>query len=140
MAYTADEKKTFMKRVLEEFVSCGNIGIACDKAGIRRGTHRDWMEKYPRYKQLVDEVQERFWDNMEVVAHQRAREKSDALLIFLLKANKPEKYRDTVDANLNHNTNGAPIQLIFAEGMLSDEEKKLLQPEVKEESNDAGNN
>ena len=116
-----------MKRFLREYVSCGQIGVACDRAGIRRKTHAQWMEKYPRYKELVEEVTERFWDNMELVAFDRAREKSDSLLMFLLKANKPEKYRDSVDANVNHQNTGPPIQLIFAEGMLNPEEQKLLE-------------
>ena len=135
--YNSDEIKTLMKRVLSEYCSCGQIGISCDRAGVRRKTHDHWMEKYPRYKELVEEVKERFWDNMEVVAHDRAKEKSDALLMFLLKSNRPEKYRDTVDANLNHQ-NVTPVQLIFAEGMLSEEEKAILTNQGGEK--DAGDN
>jgi hypothetical protein len=122
--YTGEEVKTLMKKILDNFLTCGQIGVSCDRAGVRRKTHHAWMEKYPRYKELVEDIQTRFWDNMEVVAHERAKEKSDALLMFLLKANRPDKFRDSVD--VNNKGPQAPIQLIFADGMLNAEEKKLL--------------
>lgn len=122
---TVAETKELMQRVLSNYVQLGVIGLACDKAGVRRKTHNEWMIKYPVYKEKFEELREKFVDGLESVAIERAKEKSDGLLMFLLKAERREKYGDQSNVNLGSQT-GAPIQLVFAEGMLNDEEKKLI--------------
>lgn len=122
-----------MKNVLQEYVKCGVIGLACDRAGVRRRTHYDWLEKHPTYKELYEELKEKFVDGLEEVAINRAKEKSDSLLMFLLKAERREKYGDKSDVNLAGQRNAPPIQLVFAEGMLTEEEKKILTGEGEEE-------
>lgn len=126
MAYTIEETKELMRRVLEAYVSCGVIGLACDKAGVRRKLHQEWLEKHPSYKVRFEEMRERFVDGLESVAIQRAKDKSDSLLMFLLKAEKREKYGDKADVALSGQLAGPPVTLVFAEGMLSEEEKKLM--------------
>lgn len=123
--YTAKEVKVLMRKVLEEYLKCGVIGQACTKAGIRKKLHNEWMEKYPRYKELYEEIKEKFVDGLESIAIERAKEKSDSLLMMLLKAHRREIYGDRSELNVkNENT---PITLVFAEGMLTPEEKKMLE-------------
>jgi hypothetical protein len=131
---TNPDTKVAMVRVLNEYAKCGVIGLACDRAGVYRNDHKKWLETYPKYKELFETLKERFVDGLEEVAIQRAREKSDSLMIFLLKAHKPDVYGDKIDANLN--VNQQPITLTFAEGMLSEREKALLTEgmEVKEDN------
>ena len=54
----------------------------------------------PDFAQAWEEAIEQAVDILEAEAWQRARKKSDILMIFLLKAHKPEKYREKV--SLHH--------------------------------------
>ncbi|MCU7521939.1 MAG: hypothetical protein HF312_17120 [Ignavibacteria bacterium] len=118
-------EKVLMTRVLSEFAKVGVIGVACDNVKVRRAAHNRWLQKYPKYKELYEELKERFVDGLESVAIQRAKEKSDSLLMFLLKAERREKYGDRTE--INGNLPSSQITLLFSEGMLNDEEKKLLE-------------
>ena len=126
---TREDTKAQMTRVLNEYVKCGVIGLACDRAGVSRNRHTKWLQTYPQYKELYETMRERFVDGLEAVAIERAKEKSDSLLMFLLKAHKKEVYGDQASRQAWLQ---API-LLFAEGMLTEEEKKLLAGEVKKE-------
>ena len=95
--------------------------------------HREWLEKYPKYRELYEEIKEKFIDGLEVEAMRRAREKSDSLMTLMLKSHRREIYGDKSDVNLNTNQ-PAPITLMFAEGMLTEEERKILQAPVEEET------
>lgn len=122
---TIKETKEQMVRVLNEYVKCGVIGIACDLAGVSRNHHTKWLEQYPAYKEMFETMRERFTDGLEVVAIQRAKEKSDSLMQMMLKAHRPEVYGDKGRLELNKDESGK-ITLLFAEGMLSPREKALL--------------
>ena len=124
--WSKDQIKEMMKRILTEYVKVGVIGLACDNAGVRRKYHYQWCEEYPAYKERFEELREKFVDGLESVAIQRAKEKSDSLLILMLKAHRREVYGDKSDLNIAGQHNAPPIQLVFAEGMLSPDEKKLL--------------
>jgi len=125
MEYDLATTKTFMSRVLQEYVKCGVIGTACDRAGVRRKLHDAWIENYPMYKEKYQEMKEVFIDGLEVTAIERAKEKSDTLLQFLLKANKPDKYGDKSQIEMRGKI-AAPITLVFNESMLNENEKKIL--------------
>jgi len=118
------ETKEQMMRVLREFVNLGVIGRAFDNAGVPRGYHKKWLEKYPIYKKRFEEVKEMFVDGLEMIAIQRAKEKSDTLLTLMLKAHRREIYGDK--SEVEHKGLKNQIQLVFAESMLTEEEKKLL--------------
>jgi len=119
--------KELMKLVLSAYVTCGVIGKACDTAGVRRKTHYEWMAKHAKYRELFEELREKFVDGLEQVAIDRAMEKSDNLLMFLLKAERREKYGDRQDIALSGQMHKPPIQLVFAEGMLTESERMMLQ-------------
>lgn len=113
-----------MMAVLREYVNLGVIGRSYDNAGVPRAKHKIWMEKYPIYQERFNEIHEMFVDGLEMIAIQRAKEKSDSLLTLMLKSHRREVYGDK--SEMNHTGIGNQIQLVFAEGMLTDEEKKLL--------------
>lgn len=94
----------------------GVIRRACEVAGVGRRTHYDWMEAKPDYKEAFEAAKEDAADSLEVEVYRRAvtgvdkpagwykgkaggmvREYSDTLLIFALKALRPEKYRERVE-------------------------------------------
>ncbi len=78
-----------------------------------RATHYEWMEKNPAYRRAFEEAQEDAADTLEAEVYRRAvtgvekpvgwykgvaggkvREYSDVLLMFYLKALRPEKFRE----------------------------------------------
>lgn len=131
MAELTNEVKEQMTRVLREFVNVGVIGRAFDNAGVPRHLHLKWLEDYPIYKKRFEEVRETFVDGLEMIAIQRAKEKSDSLLTLMLKSHRREVYGDK--SEVSHKGVQGQIQLIFADGMLSDEEKKLLQGQSEDQ-------
>ncbi len=109
----ARQMNTQKKRAsfLSAFSKLGNITAACAAAGIGRRTHYAWLED-AEYRKAVAEAEEQATEVLEREAWRRAvdgvekpvhyrgeridtvREFSDVLLIFLLKARRPEKYRE----------------------------------------------
>jgi len=71
-----------------------SVGGACTVAGISRRSYYDWRSEDPEFAAECDEAMDAGTDFLEDVARQRATESSDTLLIFLLKARRPEKYRE----------------------------------------------
>jgi hypothetical protein len=109
-----DETRALQKRVLEEFVRCGALGPACLAASVTYYGHFYWLRNDEDYYAAFAEARELVSDKMEAEAYRRAvdgidrvvysqgkvvgsqREYSDNLLTLLLKANRPEKYKDRV--------------------------------------------
>ena len=73
-----------------------NVRAACVAAGVVRSTAYKWREEDADFAAEWDAALEDACDLLESTAWQRAHESSDTLLIFLLKAHRPEKYRETV--------------------------------------------
>jgi len=110
--YTEAERKETMVRFLKAYAKTGVFTKACDMAIVAPGTVRKWLEKYPKFSKKFEEMRDRFVDSLELVAIERAKEKSDSLLALLLKANRPEKYRENhkIESEVRH----APVQLVFS--------------------------
>jgi hypothetical protein len=107
-AGTAARKAAF----LEQFQAAGTVSAACRAAGIGRKTHYVWLKRDRRYAEAFKEAREVRVEWLETEARRRAlagweepvyqrgklvghiRKFSDTLLIFLLKAERPEKYRE----------------------------------------------
>lgn len=104
---------------LKEFARIGNITRACEASGLGRTTHYDWLKEDPAYREQFELAEEEAADRLESEARRRAEEGfdeyvvsggkliygddgtpllqrrySDALMALLLKAHKPDKYRD----------------------------------------------
>ncbi len=81
---------------------------ACQAAGIDRKTAYNWRDRDNEFRRAWEEALEDACDILEAEAWQRARGKSDLLLIFLLKAHRPSKYRETSRHELT-GVDGKPI-------------------------------
>ena len=97
--------------VLDAYAMYGTIAKACEVAGVPRSEHYRWL-KGKRYAARFAEAEEQSIQALETEARRRAlvgTEKplfhkgnqighvpvfSDSLLVFLLKAKRPEVYRD----------------------------------------------
>lgn len=119
---THPKKRAF----LAAYAHLGNITEAAKAATIYRTTHYDWLKTDPDYTAAYHQVREAAADRLETEALRRAvdgterpifykgeqiatvTEYSDTLLIFLLKAARPDKYRErwhvAADVNVSHVT------------------------------------
>jgi hypothetical protein len=105
--------------IAEYFANGGRKKAAADKLGIGWTTVKTWFQKDEAFRERVEEFRDMWRDQLRAVAFKRASEKSDTLLIFLLKSLEPETYDDQVRNakylaanNINVN-NTVPIHAIL---------------------------
>jgi hypothetical protein len=96
---SADAQKA---RALARYREVGTVRGACHAAGIGRRTWYNWLEEDRRFASLVQEARDDVADELEEEASRRAKAQngSDKLLIFLLKALRPSKYRENVKVDM----------------------------------------
>jgi hypothetical protein len=89
-------------RALAKYREVGTVRGACRGAGIGRRTWYNWLEEDKSFAALVQEARDDVADELEEEASKRAKAKdgSDILLIFLLKALRPHKYRQNLKIDL----------------------------------------
>jgi hypothetical protein len=112
---------------LAAFRKTGNVRLACEAAKVGRSSHYRWLNRSPGYREAFAVAKEEVADILEAEAFRRAvhgweepvgwykgkaggvvKRYSDPLLILLLKALRPDRYRETVQfkgamANLDLN-------------------------------------
>jgi hypothetical protein len=111
--------ETWQERFIAALRNSGNVRAACQAAGVHRTTPYKAYAESPEFARQWDEALEDAVDTLEAAAWKRARdgvtrhdpimfqgqkvaekvitEYSDTLMITLLKAHRPEKYRERVD-------------------------------------------
>ena len=72
----------------------GNISKAAELLGTTRQNIHRWAQTDPAFRELFEHALEYGTDNLEESYYQRAISGSDRATEFLLKARRPEKYRD----------------------------------------------
>lgn len=110
-------------KFLEAYARLGNASAVQDETGISRFHHIKWLAKSADYRKRFEEAEEAATEILEREALRRAvhgREEpvyyngqqvgkvtkySDVLLIFLLKAKRPDVYRERYDARIQANLN-----------------------------------
>lgn len=99
---------------------------SAEVAGLTARELEELFREDPTFKEEFEISKARFTESLEDVAVTRAKAgESDSLLQFLLRANKPEKYNPSVGMKVSGSA-GARVMLMFSEGELTEEEKKLL--------------
>lgn len=112
---TAEKREKFLVAYRET----GNVTLSAQAAGVARSTHYKRWTKGKAYRADFEDARSEAADVLEREARRRAvsgtkepvfyggeicghiRRYSDTLLIFLLKAARPEKYRERSNFNLN---------------------------------------
>ena len=97
---------------LAAYANSGNVTRAAELSGVHRRSHYHWMKNNPAYEEAFQYANDDAVDLLAAEARRRAvegvenpifhngkkvgavRDYSDTLLIFLLKAARPEVYRD----------------------------------------------
>ena len=87
----------------------GNVRASCHAADVSRETVYNHREASAEFRAAWDSALEDAIDVLEATARQRAQASSDTLLIFLLKAHRPEKYRETTRQEIS-GPGGGPVQ------------------------------
>jgi len=99
---TPEKGREWWPRFLAALRNSGNVRAACQAAGIDRRTAYRNRHQYKGFARHWDEALEDACDVLAAEAWQRARSSSDLLLIFLLKAHRPEIYRETTRIQQEH--------------------------------------
>ena len=97
-----------------------NVYLSCRTAGVTRGIAYIMRDKYPDFRQEWETAIDDAVDTLEAVALKRAKASSDLLLIFLLKAHRPEKYREVY--KVEHTIIQAEIKKVAQEQGLQEAE------------------
>lgn len=82
------------RAMLAALARTANVSASCRATGVGRQTHYDWMDSDPGYRAGVAIAKEEAIEVLEAAARRRALVGSDTLLIFLLKAARPDVYRE----------------------------------------------
>lgn len=122
--FTQAKRETF----LQALAVCGSLSDACKAGGIDRSTAFRWRKQDPEFEAQCAAAIDEATDGLEREAHRRAvlgtdepltfqgaifgyvKRYSDSLLTLLLKANRPEKYRENTRMELT-GADGGPVKL-----------------------------
>jgi len=85
------------KVFIETLRNTGNVRVSAAAANVTRKAAYKTRDVFPEFAAEWEEAVEEAIEHLEDVARQRAEESSDTLLIFLLKAHRPEKYREVLN-------------------------------------------
>jgi hypothetical protein len=78
---------------LKAYAEHGTVYKACQAANVRRKDVLKWKADDARLQQRFEDAEKQFTEKLENIAHERAAEKSDLLLMFTLKKRDPS-YRE----------------------------------------------
>lgn len=131
MARRGATKKGWQDRFLSIYEESCNITTAARAVGIGRRTVYREKARNAEFRAAMAEAEEVAVANLEEVAYQRAVDSSDTLLIFLLKANRPAKYRERVDVK-----HGGTIKHEVEEGLDAEIEQFLAANDASREGED----
>ena len=113
MSLTELTPKKTMLDALER--SLGIVSTACEKAGISRQTHYNWLKDDPEYKEAVRAIEERTIDFAESHLHALIKDKNPAATIFYLKTKG--KKRGYIERQEIEVTERSPLSWLNGEGL-----------------------
>lgn len=115
-ARSSDPREVLKKKFLDGIRSSLSVQQACINADINRRTIYHWKKNDPDFAEEWQEAYESGTDLLEDIAVQRAAERSDQLMIFMLRARRPEKYTERAQI-YQYNTHN----IVTSEEMTEDE-------------------
>lgn len=84
------------ERFLELYKVSLNVSLAAFGVGVGRTTVYDHINELPDFAAAVEDAKGYAIDKLEAAAYKRAEASSDKLLMFMLKAHRPETYADNL--------------------------------------------
>lgn len=102
-----------MERFIARLRDSGNVRMAAQAAGVPRRTVYNWRDRWKTFAAEWDEALEDACDILEAEAWKRAvQENSDRLLMFLLKAYRPDRFKDR--AKVEHSGDGPAGEIVVS--------------------------
>jgi len=98
-----------VQKFFDSLASGNSVTTAARQIGISRRTAYDWRAANDKFRQEWDDAVEQGIDALEEEAVRRALNNSDTMLIFLLKGNRSEKYKEKWQGELA-GKGGGPIE------------------------------
>lgn len=108
-----EENKANFLRELKKY---GTVGSALDATGIPERTAYSWREKDEFFAAEWESAVAYVGDKLETKACKMALKGNVPLLTLLLKAHKPERFRERTDVT----SGGAPLRLVLDAGPIAD--------------------
>jgi len=105
---TQKRRKPWEGAFLKMMAQSANVALACHAANVSRQMAYKKREQDAEFAAAWDQAIEDACDLLEATALQRAKAGSDTLLMFLLKAYRAAKFRETV-RNEHTGKDGGPI-------------------------------
>ena len=124
---TRDSQKTF----LSHYPECFTIHNTCKITGISRKTVENWFDD-PSFVAEFEIAKREATELLEIEARRRGMSTSDVLLIFLLKAHNPGKYRENINVNIRGNVSVYSADQIALIERVSGMDKRVIEGEYKE--------
>lgn len=103
-----------------------SVAGAAKLAGVGRQTVYDWRKRDASFAAAWDDAIETGTDNLEDEARRRAMNSSDTLMIFMLKARRPDKYKERRASEVS-GPGGGPIQTEWDYSKLSLDDLEALE-------------
>ena len=124
------------KEFLEVYRRIGVISRTAKEICVSVSAVRGWLKKDEKFKKQFEKAYEEVTDTLEAEAIRRAMEKSDSLLMFLLRTRKPEKFSEklVVDGKLDNPSASAvaPVQIIFSQDEIGPADREAGSEAAKE--------
>ena len=111
---------------LSALSKAANVSLACQESAISRQTAYRWKDEDKEFSSNWDQALDDGVDMLEGIALNRARKNSDTLMMFLLRAHKPQKYRERCDFNLKNDPEFKRTVTAFAEMLRAFVPKEFL--------------
>ena len=114
MANTTIRTPKKRRAVLKALEAGLSVSAACRSAVMSRSAYFDWLANDVEFAADVQAAIDAGTDRLEDIAQSRAEDSSDTLMIFLLKARRPDKYKER--QSLEHTgKDGVPLTIVFGE-------------------------
>ncbi len=116
MAKELTKKQSNYLEILK--AKAGNISVACEKAGIKRQTHYDWMNSNLTLKKEVEDIHDSLLDFAESKLMSNIKDGKETSLIFFLKTRGKKRGYSEIEQIQHHNTTiSVDISKAIAEGL-----------------------
>lgn len=102
-------KGTKKELFLEAYkINICNISKACESININRKTFYRWLEKFPKFKEQIEEINEALTDMVECQLYKNVKKGMEKAIEFYLCNRKKDKYSNIVKNELT-GAGGGPI-------------------------------
>jgi len=98
-----------------------NISKSCKAINISRVTYYEWIKKYPKFAQEVQEIEDSLTDRIENALFRKAELGHQRAIEFYLTNRKKDKYSNTVKKELT-GANKEPLNIIIEKTYYSERE------------------